>query len=79
MFLLIRNGEEILHVLCVSAKFIQRETKAFPSSWASPHPNETIGYNLGPYLCSLDVQMNFVTDVQITTIVPALFCQDREY
>ena len=54
---LIRNGEEILHALYISAKFMQREPKAFLSPLASPQSSEGIWYKW-PYLHSLNIRIN---------------------
>ena len=60
---LVRNGEEILLALYISAKFMQREPKGFLAPRASPQPNECLWYKF-PSLHSLDVQMNFGNNVQ---------------
>ena len=60
---LVRNGEEIMHALHVSAEFMQREPKPRLSPLASPQPNECLRYKC-PYLRSLNVHTNFGTKLQ---------------
>lgn len=60
---IVRNSEEILHAVYTSAKFMQRESKAFLSPLASPHPKECIWYKY-PCLYSLNVQINLGSNIQ---------------
>ena len=60
---LVRNGEETMHALCISAELLQREPNPRLSPLASPQPKEWLWHRC-PYLHSLQLQINFGTNAQ---------------
>ena len=60
---LVRNGEETMHALYISAEFLQREPNPRLSPLAAPQPKECL-WPRCPHLHSLKVQIHFGTNAQ---------------